>query len=356
MVAIVYNASGMIKVTKNRVAVCITALFIMLMTISCSGDKVRTDGPASYSAFTERGPNLRIVFRSDIEEEGNSDIYLSDETGKDPIRLTDWPGVESFPTFGKVGSVVYFVSDHDAGPGTNSSEKNTEIYFVAIDREGKPYRDPYRLTDNDTMDYAADASWFGYRMVFMSDGVPDSEYPVMFLTDDHHKNPEPIVTGNLTNTIPKIDPNGHYIVYNAMDDDGDMDIYTYNVDSGEISLIVDTPQPEFFPSINFDASLIVFERQTSGNPNDETGYELFSCDINGENERQLTDNTFSDTFPSISGDWVTFISKRWDFDGDGIYDEAIYVLSLDDLSVYKVTSTANYQEQPDLWVEGYGGL
>ena len=61
-------------------------------------------------------------------------------------------------------------------------------------------------------------------------------------------------------------------------------------------------------------------------------------------------NRFADTFPALSddGQWIVFVSKRWDFDGDTHYDEALFYMDINGENTYKITKDPYYEEQPDL--------
>lgn len=312
------------------------------------------DPTGSYVDQTEIGPNLRIVMRSNIDVEDKSDIYLINETGYNPIRLTTWDSIESFPAITSDGSRVYFVSDYDDDPNNpNPFTKNTEIYMIDMNLWEQGNTKPTRLTFNNETDYGVSVSADGSRMVYASATKENPDNPKLIIADGDGNNARVIADTNLKNAIPKISGNGKYVVYNSFLD-GEMDIYLYDIEGDFTVNLTNSDIPEYFPTINYDGSIIVYEKLLGGSPQAESYIELFACDKDGSNERALTKNRFAETFPTISDDgkWIVFVSKRWDFDGDKHPDEALYYMSSEGeangATVYKITKDPFYEEQPDL--------
>jgi Tol biopolymer transport system component len=162
-----------------------------------------------------------------------------------------------------------------------------------------------------------------------------------------------IADKSLKNAVPKISGDGNYVVYNSFLD-GEMDIYLYDIQGDFTVNLTNSDIPEYFPAINFDGSVIVYEKLLGGSPQAEEYIELFACNRDGTGERQLTKNRFADTFPAITDDgkWIVFVSKRWDFDGDKHYDEALFYMDSEGeangATVYKITKDPFYEEQPDV--------
>jgi Tol biopolymer transport system component len=308
-------------------------------------------GEGTYTDCQVPGPGLKIVIRSEIEDEGNADIYMLDETGYNPVRLTDWESTESFPAIAPAGNRVYFASDRDDDPNNpNPFTKNTEIYYVDLLLFGTPeYEGSVRLTYNNETDYGIGVSSDASRIVYMSATKTDPENPVLILADGDCRNGRVIANSLLKNSVPKISGDGNYVVYNSFLD-GEMDIYLYDVQKDFTVNLTNSDIPEYFPGINYDGSMIVYEKLLHGTPQDEQFIELYACDRNGENERQITMNRFADTFPAVSDDgkWIAFVSKRWDFSGDGHYDEALFFMDSQGQEVWKITKDPFYEEQPDM--------
>jgi len=309
-------------------------------------------GEDSYTESYEAGPGLKIVIRSDIEEEGNSDIYLIDEVGYEPVRLTYWDSVESFPAITSDGARVYFASDRDDDPNNpNPFTKNTEIYYIDMEifyQDPEGY-EPERLTFNNETDYGVSVNADGTRMVHMSATKDNPDNPVMILSDGEANNGQVIADQRLKNAVPKISGDGNYIVYNSFYD-GEMDIYLYDVRREFTINLTNSDIPEYFPAINYDGSVIVYEKLLGGTPQAEEFIELYRIDPDGSNEVQLTLNRYADTFPAVTddGEWIVFVTKRWDFDGDSHYDEALFYMDISGENTWKITKDPYYEEQPDV--------
>jgi len=309
-------------------------------------------GEESYTESYEPGPGLKIVVTSDIQEEGNRDIYLLDETGYNATRLTYWDSVESFAAITSDGARVYFVSDRDDDPNNpNPFTKNTEIYYIdmALFNQDPEGYEPERLTFNNETDYGVSVNADGTRMVYMSATKENPDNPKMILADGEANNGVVIADTSLKNAVPRISGDGNYVVYNSYLD-GEMDIYLYDVRREFTINLTNSDIPEYFPAINYDGSVIVYEKLLGGTPQAEEFIELFRVDRDGSNERQITMNRFADTFPAVSDDgkWIVFVTKRWDFDGDTHYDEALFYMDINGENVKKITKDPFYEEQPDI--------
>lgn len=309
------------------------------------------DSTGTWTESTEPGPGLKIVFKSDQGETGNSDIYMTDETGYKVTRLTTWPSAESFPCITGDGKRVYFVSDRDDDPNNpNPFAKNTEIYYIdLVVFEEKGAFEPIRLSFNNTTDYGVSVSSDSTKMVFMAADKNDPDNPKMYIADGDCNDPFLIADTRLHNCVPKMSGDGKYVIYNSFFD-GDMDIYKYDIEKKFHVNITNSDIPEFYPTVNYDASVIVYEKLLMGGPQHEDYYELFVVNGDGTNERQITKDRFADSFPSVSDDgkWIVLTTKRWDFDGNNHYDEAMFYMDINGQNLKKITKDAAYQDQPDI--------
>jgi tol-pal system beta propeller repeat protein TolB len=82
-----------------------------------------SDGDDSEPAWSPDG--TKIAFRSD--RTGNSEIYVMNADGTNPIRLTNQTGSDSDPAWSPDGSTIAFVSDRGGNDG---------IYVMSADGSG----------------------------------------------------------------------------------------------------------------------------------------------------------------------------------------------------------------------------
>jgi len=299
----------------------------------------------TYTDSVEPDLNLRIVVQSTIEEEQNKDIYLLDETGANPIRLTTSPSVESFPSITGDGKKVFFASDMENQEQTNPFQKPTEVYVVDVDT-----REITRLTFDDRMDYGVSVSADGTKLVYMTQemGQEGYENPQMMLMNSDGTNQEVIQDEALKNCIPKMSGDGRWVVFNSYRS-GSMDIFLLNVGSKKAKNLTNSVVSEYFPSINYDGTVIVYEKLLNG-IQDESMYELYRMEPSGKNEAALTNDKFGDSFPAVTpdGKYVVFVSKRWDWDQDGHLNEALFIMNIDGSNLKRVSKQAAYFDQPDV--------
>ncbi len=302
----------------------------------------------TYTESDEPAGNLRIVVQSSIDEEENKDIYLLDETGSNPRRLTDYASVESFPCITDDGNRVFFVSDRDGADRVNPFQVYTEIYVLDL-----ATMEPTRLTYDDRMDYGLSASGDGARLVYMTQemGQDGYENPQMIMMNGDGTGQKVIQDEALKNSLPKISGDGNWIVFNSYRH-GSMDIFLTdyrNPDKPVTKNLTNSFVAEYYPAINRDGSVIVFEKILNG-VQDETMYELYRIDPDGKNEMAITNDKFCDSFPTLTEDGkiVIFVSKRWDWDEDGHLNEALFMMNIDGTNLRKISKQAAYFDQPDV--------
>lgn len=289
--------------------------------------------------------NLRIVVQSTLDEEENKDIYLLDETGINPIRLTSYTSVESFPSITGDGKKVFFVSDKENQEQSNPFQKPTEVYVIDLDT-----KEVTRLTFDDRMDYGLSVSDDGTKIVYMTQemGQEGYENPQMMIMNADGTGQEVIQDEALKNCIPKLSGDGRWVVFNSYRQ-GSMDIFLMDLENEKTKNLTNTVVSEYFPSINYDGSVIVYEKLLNG-IQDESLYELYRIDPDGKNEVAITHYKFGDSFPAVTSDGkqIVFVSKRWDWDEDGHLNEALFIMNIDGSNLRKISKQPAYFDQPDV--------
>ncbi|MCX6555953.1 MAG: hypothetical protein NTW95_00740 [Candidatus Aminicenantes bacterium] len=118
---------------------------------------------------------------------------------------------------------------------------------------------------------------------------------------------------------------------------GNQEIYTCNIDGSNELQLTHTSVDEWMPTWSPDGSQIAFSLSTGvWEAGSRTTYEIFVMNNDGTNVRQLTNNNFFDYYPrwSANGTRITFESDRaaaehWE----------VYVMNTDGTDVRRVTNS-----------------
>ena len=189
----------------------------------------RADGTSSWSpdgkqiAFTSAE-----LFNADIL--ANSDIFVMDADGANPINLTNHDALDQTPDWSPDGRRIVFASNRD---------RNWDIYVMNLDGAN-----PINLTNNPARDGRPDWSPDGNQIAFSSDRDSNLEIYVM--------NPDGINPINLTNHPAEDDhaswsPDGMRIAFESYRD-GNLEIYVMNADGANPINLTQHPDWDRGPS------------------------------------------------------------------------------------------------------------
>jgi Tol biopolymer transport system component len=215
-------------------------------------------------------------------EDVNHDIYVIDPDGGNPLRLTDWEGIDALGNWSPDGERIVFVSDR-AGPLRTEAD-NLDIYVM--DNDGS---NVIRLTDDPEHDIEPAWSPDGTQILFISMRIAGSELYVMnadgssvtLLLEDP--------TGQLYR--PAWSPDGTTIVYQQ---DPGPDLWLMNSDGTNRRNITNTPYADDGEAEwSLDGTQIVFNSDRTGNT------EIWIMDADGSNLVQVTNHPSYDGYP----DW-----------------------------------------------------
>jgi hypothetical protein len=134
---------------------------------------------------------------------------------------------------------------------------------------------------------------------------------------------------------PSLNSDHTKIVFSSyMDEDGDSDIFIYDLKTDEVSKVFDRQGHDFSPDFSPDGSSIAFSGQVGGESLEN--FEIFTVNPDGSDLTQLTDNSHFDGFPDFSPDQdqsqLMFTSKRdgpdniytMDTDGTNVMNRTIF--------------------------------
>jgi|GEM_PF-2655707 len=217
---------------------------------------------------------------------GNVEIFRLDPTGG-LTNLTQSPALNSGCAWSPDGSRIAFVSDR---PG------NMELFVMSADGSGVT-----QLTDFPGDDRTPTWSPDGTQLCFTRTDEENN-------WELYRINADGSDLVNLTNhsaadADPAWSPDGSRIAFTSTRNGNTYWLYTMNADGSDVQLVSRRPSGNVYPAWSPDSRQIVFTGQVDG------AQELFVCDANGENERQLTKlgglNTLAAWSPD--DDWIAFI-------------------------------------------------
>ncbi len=292
-----------IELIKRRIILAFFYIVFFLINIKCIETPILL--------------NKEIVFSSN--RDGNYEIYSMCADGSNQTRLTDNSSADWQPDWSADGSRIVFSSQRD---------ENFQIYVMNADGTGQT-----RLTNNLAEDSQPRWSPDGTKIVFTStrDGVSNKE---IYLMNADGTNQCRLTNESNDDSSPSWSPDGTKIIFNSART-GNSQIYVMNVDGSNVVRITDNVDSdtsaawssvgkiaymkykftsyEIYTSYTFgtdhvrvtyidgwssnprwspDGKRMVFESNKDGNR------ELYIMNENGLISVRLTNNTWSDCYPS----------------------------------------------------------
>lgn len=251
--------------------------------------------------LTDTGPAGMIVYYTD--QDGTYEIYAIDPNTGDSARLTNNTSNDISPAFIPDSDGIGFVSDRE--PGWN---------LYAMSKSGD---DEEAVTSDETMaldypNWSPDGKSIAVSMALgCKPPVTDCYYDIYTITADGAE------VQQLTDTpapasewVPVWSPDGEKIAFGS-DRDGDSEIYVMNRDGSNLKQLTDNDGYDGNPSWSPDGKTIVFDTDRDS----VSDWDIYFMDANGANPRAVTSNTTNDFDASFSpdGNWLVYLTDR---DGD----------------------------------------
>jgi Tol biopolymer transport system component len=230
----------------------------------------------------------------------NMDIYLFDEPGGTPQRLTDHPALDYNAVFSPDGRWIVFTSERPGGP---------DLY--ALELGGGGGGEPVRLTQHEALDDAAAFSPDGRRLAFVSTREGNADIFVMpFAPGDSTAEGR---AENLTRRLggdfnPAFSPDGRLIAFSRQDTLFSTDPVTRGLTSYSVDLYVmaaDGSNPRRLsatgPGANLDGLPV---GRVSGSPAwslDGRAIYYYRIDGDGRTVRRVSSDGSDDTVVAATG-------------------------------------------------------
>jgi len=227
------------------------------------------------------------------------DIFLMDDDGANPVRLTSTSGEYYSPALSPEGTRIAFVEDY--------SGYGSDIFTMYLDGSGLT-----NVTNGQFVDQAAQPAWSpdGGRIVFTSDR--EGSFAIHVMNADGSGLTR-LTSGSSDHWSPSWSPDGSRILFEK-----DTEIFVMNADGSEQVNLTNHPDSDGKPSWSPDATRILFQTYRDGDR------EIYVMNADGSGQTNLTNDARQDFDPSWSpgGDRVVF-GRQQDGDSD------VYVMSAD---------------------------
>ena len=251
----------------------------------------------------------QFVFSMKINgtEYNNSEIFLLDINGRNLIRLTENNYWDLYPTWSPDDSKIAFLSFR---------ESNLDIYMMNSDGT-----DQSKFYDSGSHD--ADIHWIDNTIVFTSESK-------IWKINDDGKNPSIITNppnagewGNANLPFgdydPNIHPDGTMIIFERLENDtsphGNYNIFKVKMDGSDETRLTDNYYTQGFPTWSNSGEKILLLVTVIA---DQGRYDLYMMNADGSDYKNITPNYFPDRFLCHAGIFspddtkIFFIGEWWE--------------------------------------------
>jgi Tol biopolymer transport system component len=302
-------------------------IFTLLLFSACGGNGYPK---GKFPPLDGSGGGM-VVFYSEQLGDRDSEIFIMNADGSDPIQLTDNDAHDMSPNWSPDGKYIVFTSTrNDPNPIYCFPSCNFDIYIMNGDGS-----DQWQLTDTDKPEMHTVWSPDGSKIAFASTHNNNNEIYVM---DADGNNVFQLTDNDSDDMHPTWSPDGSQLVFNS-NRTGNWDIFVMDIDGSNQQALINTPDNEYFPDWSPDGEKVLF----ASGPGSSIRGEVFVMDIDGSNVIQLTDNGLQineDPRWSSNGEHIIFQSTR-----DGNFE--IYVMDADGSDQHNLTQNPASDYWPD---------
>jgi Tol biopolymer transport system component len=248
--------------------------------------------------------------------DGNTDIYTTDLSGQNAVRLTDSPAIDEKARWSPDGTTIVFVrrvaggnptvcrmnadgsSVRDLTPGIVATDPRwfpdgtkivytagvgdaAEIWKMSADGASKT-----RLTDDAVGDLCPSVSPDGGTIAYMKTTAGILGTHDVWLMNADGANPRPLLPGVVVGSLAW-SPGGQDLAV-VTDRDGNREIYRVRIGDSFLVRLTDNPAADFSVNWSPDGSSLLFASDRDGNN------EIYRMAPDGSGQTRLTVNTISD--------------------------------------------------------------
>ncbi len=230
------------------------------------------------------GERLAIVSDRAAGAEKGYRLYLLDPRTGELERLTDFPVADSWIGFLPGGAGYVVCADKDG---------DTELF--QLDAKGAIVR---QLTDNDAGDCQPDVTPDGRTVVFWSDRGGSAEIWAMGLDGSSPRQLTRFAGNDRVSRHryggegpPRVSPDGTRIAWMSIRGGEDWDVYTMDLDGGDVRRLTDHLADDAYPAWSPDGRYLAFDSDRYGS------HDVFVVPAEGGDVRRLTDHPAREQAP-----------------------------------------------------------
>jgi len=155
----------------------------------------------------------------------------------------------------------------------------------------------------------------GSKIVFES--TRDGPDPDIFIMNGAATGVVQLTRNDVPDGTPVFTPDGRFVIY-ASEQDGNPDVFRMKADGSEKLNLTRHPGADGHPRVSPDGRLIYFNSNRSSDPatfsrgtmDRDHNHEIYTMDLEGGNVRRVTDLPDWDTYPAVSPDGTQLLWRR----------------------------------------------
>lgn len=280
-------------------------------------------------------PEADRTYTNETDVRDATNVYAIDAKSGKTTQLTHGESFDGHPGWAPDYKHILFSSDRDDTPGQQ------DIYIMDADGANPRALTSTRGVSEWTPKYSPDMRQIVYVEVNRGAGS------YLMLMDADGGNQRRVAGPYKFAEFPAWQRDGTQIFFAAIPQGKpDIDIFSYDVASGEVKTEIATPDADVCPHFTRDGKSMTY---ATGAPDDDSNVELYEHDLSsddttGKSDRRLTNSPGIDDYlnPSPDGKSFVFLSDR-----DGNVE--LYLMARDGSDQRRLTNTPDVRENVPDW-------